>query len=68
MTNQPASEKRESAGGTLPPNPGSDAAVELGCTCPVLDNGRGAGYMGREGVFWIHGGCPLHGKIGAEYD
>ena len=67
MTKQ-ASPEGKAPAGTLPPNPGSDAAVELGCTCAVLDNGRGAGYMGREGVFWIHGGCPLHGKIGAEYD
>ena len=41
------------------PNPGSDAAVELGCTCPVLDNSHGTGYMGS-GQFWITEGCPLH--------
>lgn len=39
------------------PNPGSDTALELGCTCPVLDNGRGR----RGPPFWITEGCPLHG-------
>lgn len=43
------------------PNPGSDRAVELGCTCPVLDNGRGRGYMGQPGIFVFNAGCPLHG-------
>lgn len=23
------------------PNPGSDAAIKMGCTCPVLDNAHG---------------------------
>ena len=41
------------------PNPGSDRAVEMGCTCPVLDNARGKGYMGT-GVFWYNVNCPLH--------
>jgi hypothetical protein len=46
------------------PNPGSDAAIALGCTCPVLDNGHGHG-CGRKGadgqpLFWIRGGCPVH--------
>jgi hypothetical protein len=39
-------------------NPGSDAAIRKGCTCPVLDNEHGAGIGG--GQFWITGGCPLH--------
>lgn len=38
------------------PNPGSDAALDRGCTCPVLDNGHGRG----NGPFWITGGCPVH--------
>lgn len=45
------------------PNPGSDEAMRLGCTCPVLDNyhGRGLPYPGMEGAaFWIAGGCPIH--------
>lgn len=41
-------------------NPGSDRAVERGCTCPVLDNGRGRGYMGQSGIFVFNAGCPLH--------
>ena len=43
------------------PNPGSDAALDQGCTCPVLDNGRGRGFLvNGERQFWISGGCPLH--------
>jgi hypothetical protein len=42
-------------------NPGSPNAVAAGCTCAVLDNGHGKGYMGREGVFCITASCPLHG-------
>lgn len=44
----------------LPPNPGSDAAIALGCTCAVLDNAHGRGYMGRPGVFVFTCGCPVH--------
>ena len=44
----------------LPPPPGSDAAVALGCTCPVLDNAHGRGYMGRAGMYVFSLGCPLH--------
>lgn len=42
------------------PNPGSSKAVERGCTCPVIDNHYGKGYMGKEGLFIHTGGCPLH--------
>ena len=41
------------------PPPGSDAAVAAGCTCPVWDNRRGAGYL--PGVYVIAAGCPVHG-------
>jgi hypothetical protein len=43
-------------------NPGSDEAVAQGCTCPVLDNGRGRGVYQVNGVwqFWIKWGCPVH--------
>ena len=44
------------------PNAGSDEAVDLGCTCPVMDNEYGKGYMGMEGVFVHTAGCPLHGE------
>jgi hypothetical protein len=48
------------------PNPGSDEAIMRGCTCPVIDNGHGKGYMG--GAKDAHGstlfvytcGCPVH--------
>lgn len=42
------------------PNPGSDEAVKKGCTCPVLDNSRGKGWMLQKDLFWITDGCPLH--------
>lgn len=41
-----------------PPNPGSDAAIDAGCTCPVLDNAHGRGV---NGLYWIAANCPLHG-------
>lgn len=43
------------------PNPGSRAAIKLGCTCPVLDNNYGVGkdFLGKD-AFWINSGCPLH--------
>lgn len=44
------------------PNPGSDAAIAIGCKCPVMDNGRGRGYMGLAGLFVYSGACPVHGK------
>ena len=56
-----------SQGGSVP-NPGSDAAREQGCICPVLDNGHGRGYMGYEDengepVFVTVVGCPLHAPL-----
>lgn len=42
------------------PNPGSDAALDRGCLCPVLDNGHGRGYMGMPHVFVYRADCPLH--------
>lgn len=41
------------------PNPGSDTAIKMGCTCPILDNNRGEGITGR--LFWINQKCPIHG-------
>lgn len=43
------------------PNPGSDAALDAGCHCPVLDNAHGRGYMGIAGQYVINLSCPLHG-------
>ena len=50
------------------PNPGSDEALELGCTCPVIDNGHGKGMYGGQvtdehgrTMFIFHEACPIHG-------
>ena len=43
------------------PNPGSDEAVDAGCTCPVMDNHKGGGAYGKDGAFWINAECTLHG-------
>lgn len=51
----------------LNPAPGSIAAGNLGCLCPVLDNAHGRGYLGgvkdRSGktVYVIRDDCPMHG-------
>lgn len=46
-----------------PRTPGSPEAVAAGCTCPVMDNARGAGRYGIGEVagWWVTEGCPLHG-------
>lgn len=47
-------------------NPGSKEAREKGCTCPVLDNAHGKGYMGgvrdKDGnlIFVINFDCKVH--------
>ena len=53
-------------------NPGSEAALALGCTCPVIDNhyGEGMPYDGPPDAetykagraYWISSDCPLHAK------
>lgn len=40
--------------------PGSKEARDAGCTCPVLDNEHGKGYMGLSGVYIYSGDCPIH--------
>lgn len=42
------------------PAPGSDEASRSGCTCPIFDNARGAGYLGQPGIYVVQCGCPLH--------
>jgi len=44
------------------PNPGSDEAIKMGCTCPVLDNAHGNGARGDPNLFWISEDCPIHGR------
>lgn len=53
---------------TLPgpvPNPGSDAARDQGCICPVMDNWRGSEELGRIRGFYVVEGCPLHSETPA---
>jgi hypothetical protein len=54
------------------PNPGSDEAIEQGCTCAVSDNahGRGFPWPHTDGLdpnqcpcFWTTEDCPLHGSV-----
>lgn len=42
------------------PNPGTEEAIGMGCTCPVMDNEYGRGYQGQEGVFVFNMCCPIH--------
>ena len=44
-------------------NPGSDQARNAGCTCPVMDNSNGKGYMGMDGVFVYNENCEYHSEI-----
>lgn len=37
------------------PNPGTQAALDLGCKCPVLDNRDAGGYL-----FYYSAACELH--------
>jgi hypothetical protein len=45
------------------PNPGSQEAIDKGCTCPVLVNQHGDGCYTTDGIpmFWISETCPIHG-------
>lgn len=46
--------------------PGSPEAVEMGCSCPQIENNHGLGrYLASAGkvVFWMTEGCPLHGHF-----
>ncbi len=50
------------------PNPGSQAALDRGCMCPVMDNGHGRGMYGGAvrtaddaPIFVFVADCPLHG-------
>ena len=41
------------------PNPGSDEAIALGCSCPVLDKNHGK-HVPWQGGYIIVRGCPAH--------
>ena len=44
------------------PNPGTQEAIDMGCTCPVIDNHYGRGVPAENGVaFWYVEDCPIHG-------
>lgn len=43
-----------------PPNPGSDAALHMGCRCPVMDNSYGQGYYRNPKVFVVNAACAVH--------
>ncbi len=47
------------------PKPGSLEAVEAGCSCPVLDNAHGGGWIGVGDTvyYWQSENCPLHTPI-----
>ena len=43
------------------PSPGSEKAIDMGGTCPVLDNSHGEGWMGTD-RYVVSFDCPLHGE------
>lgn len=43
------------------PNPGSDAAIAIGCTCAVLENNRGRLAPRPPDGWRVAAGCPVHG-------
>lgn len=40
--------------------PGSPEAVAKGCSCAIMDNAHGRGYMGQKNVFSINLDCRIH--------
>ena len=44
------------------PKPGSAEAVDLGCTCPIIDNHYGKGFIIDDMLcHYMNDDCPLHG-------
>lgn len=42
--------------------PGSRAAIDAGCVCPVMDNAHGDIEHARDrGGWWQRSDCPVHG-------
>jgi len=53
---------------TAQPNPGSQEAIDKGCTCPVMDNHYGKGFQyGNAQCFYHNELCPLQGYDAADY-
>ncbi len=48
------------------PNPGSDEALDQGCTCAVLDNHHGRSAPWPPDGWWITEGCPVHHPAGEQ--
>ncbi len=47
---------------TAKSTPGSDAALNQGCMCPVMDNAHGKGRtIDGKVMLWMNDRCPLHG-------
>lgn len=44
-------------------NPGSAAAITMGCLCPSIDNFGGRGFREKPGTFIIDSKCPFHGLL-----
>lgn len=45
------------------PTPGSDEAIKMGCTCPVMDNAHGKGFIwDNELCFIYNADCPVHSE------
>jgi len=44
------------------PNPGSQEAQDMGCSCPVIDNSYGSGMDGKHELWVFDPGCPVHGR------
>lgn len=51
------------------PNPGSRKAINVGCTCPVIDNYYGEGVLlSGERQFWYAENCPIYIPGGIRHD
>jgi hypothetical protein len=44
--------------------PGTQEAIDAGCTCPVIDNHYGKGIPEPDGTvhYWYSSSCPTHGE------
>jgi hypothetical protein len=50
---------------SIQPNPGSAAALQQGCTCPIIDNCHGDGELRQDSPgprFYLDAACSLHGS------